>query len=118
MLTSNLELRFIIRSLSCEGTLNLISTNSVLRPDGPPCITSCQLRLLRLRHELLHLVLHRRDGIFVGAKPRHGLALFVDDELGEVPLDVAGRKKTGLAKLFFRYLQGDQSGCSIGVVGT
>ena len=47
--------------------------------------------LLWLGHELLHLVLHRRDGIFVGTKPRHGLALLVDNELGEVPLDVAER---------------------------
>ena len=96
-----------------------MSTNNVLRTDGPPCITSCQLlRHLRLRHELLHLVLHGRDGVVRRAEPRHGLALLVDDELGEVPLDVAGRKKAGLAKLLFRYLQGDQSGCSIGVVGT
>ena len=38
LLTLNWELRFSIRRLYCDGTLNLMSTNSVPRPDGPPCI--------------------------------------------------------------------------------
>ena len=58
---------------------------------GLPVSKAAYINLLWLCHELLHLVLHCRDGVVGRAEPRHGLALLVDDELGEVPLDVAGR---------------------------
>ena len=38
LLTSNWELRFSKINLYCDRTLNLMSTNSAPRPDGPPCI--------------------------------------------------------------------------------
>ena len=37
LLTLKYELDFSIRSLYCGGTFNLMSTNSVPQPDGPPC---------------------------------------------------------------------------------
>ena len=38
LLTSNLKLRFSVRSKYCKRILNLMTTNSVPRPDVPPCI--------------------------------------------------------------------------------
>ena len=43
LLTSNWEFRFIIRS---DGTLNLMSTNSVPRPDGPSCRSRTVIKVL------------------------------------------------------------------------
>ena len=38
-------------------------------------------------HQLLDRVLHLRDGVVGGGEPGRGDALFVNHELGEVPLD-------------------------------
>ena len=59
LLTSNWELRFSKRSVYCDGTLILMSTNSVPRPDGPRC-----------RVRVLHLALeggHQRQHLLGGA---------------------------------------------------
>ena len=40
----DVEKDFSIRSLCCGVTFSLMSTNSVLRPDGPPCIVSDVIR--------------------------------------------------------------------------
>ena len=59
LLTSNGELRFSIRSVYCDGTLNLMSTNIVPRPDGQPC-----------RVRVLHIALeggHQRQHLLGGA---------------------------------------------------
>ena len=55
---------------------------------------------LRPEHELLHLVLHGRDGVIGRAEPGDGLSLLVDDKLGEVPLDGAEDRGVKSIKLF------------------
>ena len=52
LLTSKWESCFCIRSLYCGGTLNLMSTNSVPGPDGPPC--SLYNRVVRVYQIVCH----------------------------------------------------------------
>ena len=48
LMTLKYELHFTIRSLYCSGTFNLMSTNCVPQPKGPPCPHQRQLLVVSI----------------------------------------------------------------------
>ena len=67
---------------------------------APLASRTSTLGALLPEHELLHLVLHGRDRVVGRTEPGDGLALLVDDKLGEVPLD--GAEDRGVKSLRLR----------------